>query len=99
MSRKSIFGELPPINVSYTDALGNTIDNTFTAKSGYFPFDTRYVRNDFVGASSGTYKNNITSAVFKFLKEKAEKLEIEKNKAAYRRYDPFKKLVLEAKEK
>jgi hypothetical protein len=34
-----------------------------------------------------------------FLKEKAEKLEIEKNKAAYRRYDPFKKLVLEANEK
>ena len=58
------------VNVSYTDALGNTIDNTFTAKSGYFPFDTRYVRNDLVG--TGTYKNNTTSAVFKFTKANSE---------------------------
>ena len=60
------------VNASFTDLLGNKVEKEFTAKSSFFPFETRYVRNDFVGASSGTYKNNITSAVFKFLKEKAE---------------------------
>ena len=44
-------------------------------------------------------KMRYTDDFVDFLKEKAEKLEIEKNKAAYRRYDPFKKLVLEANEK
>ena len=60
------------VNASFTDLLGNKVEKEFTAKSSFFPFETRYVRNDFVGASSGTYRNNITSAVFKFLKEKAE---------------------------
>ena len=54
------------VNAIYTDVLGNQIEKKFVAKSGYFPFDTRYVRNDLV--STGTYKNNSTSAVFKFVK-------------------------------
>ena len=41
-------------------------------------------------------KMRYTDAFVDFLKEKAEKLEIVKNKSAYRRYEPFKKLKLEA---
>ena len=58
------------VNASFTDYLGNTVEKSFVAKSGYFPFDNKYVRNDFVG--SGTYKNNSTSAVFKFTKANSE---------------------------
>ena len=58
------------VNASYTDVLGNTVEKSFVAKSGFFPFDNKYVRNDFVG--SGTYKNNSTSAVFKFTKANSE---------------------------
>ena len=60
------------VNASYTDALGNKVETTFTAKSGYFPFPYQYVRNDLTGEGTGTYKNNNTSAVFKFVKADSE---------------------------
>ena len=52
------------VNASYTDILGNDVETSFTAKSGYFPFDCQYVKSDLVG--SGTYRNNIATAIFKF---------------------------------
>ena len=58
------------VNTSYTDPLGNQVKTTFTAKSSYFPFDYQYVRNDLAG--SGTYKNNGTTAIFKFTTANAE---------------------------
>ena len=58
------------VNMSYTDMLGNKVEGSFTAKSSFFPFDTKYIRNDFVG--EGTYKNNNASAVFKFTKANSE---------------------------
>ena len=47
------------VNISYTDVLGNKVENTFIARSSYFPFDYRFVRNDFAG--KGTYKNTVTT--------------------------------------
>ena len=53
-----------PVTATYVDPLGNSVEATFTAKSGYFPFDCQYVKCDLKG--SGIYRNNTGSAVFRF---------------------------------
>ena len=62
------------VNASYTDMLGNKVEYTFSASSSYFPFDTKFVRNDFAG--KGTYKNAVTTtsntATFTFKDAKSE---------------------------
>ena len=52
------------VTVNYTDVLGNKQEASFTAKSGYFPFDAQYVRHDVAG--TGTYVKNANNSQFKF---------------------------------
>ena len=58
------------VNVSYTDVWGNQVENTFTARSSYFPLDYQFVRNDVVG--EGSFKKNANNSVFKFVTANSE---------------------------
>jgi hypothetical protein len=58
------------VNASYTDALNNKVETSFTAKSSYFAFDYAYIRPDIAG--KGSYQHTSTSAVFKFTDKNSE---------------------------
>ncbi len=53
------------VTASYTDLFGNVCTTPFTAKASYFPFDAQFVQNTITG--NGTYKQNTSSSVFKFV--------------------------------